>query len=489
MIGVRVLPVTFRSDPQHGNSILVAALAAAVSVTGPGVAQPVDTGETLTAGPYISPVWTEGFVGSFLRDFSGSGLTVTVNSTEGGFDTAFGTNYNDTSLVDDMHPDYFIRADFDVSGTGDGYWFVGPKIGVGWSDGPDNSGWFENYVVVNSSISPAEFHQRNLDQGATYLGETQQGCDVYRHYVLPFGEWTQFWAVKQSYDDGGVVMMKPILDLWRENGLPNKMIDSLRLNIETGGEIDLTFTISDIILPIGFPSDPGAPPIEHEKILGGAGQDDLCGAAGNDTLIGWGGNDALHGNGGNDWLNGGTGDDRIYGGAGNDWAVFAGSIAVTVNLGLTAAQDTGHGRDTIRNVENVTSGSGNDRLTGSALNNLLNGGLGTDTLTGGAGRDGFIFKSALGAGNIDHITDFKAIDDTIRLDDAIFAGLASGKLAASAFAANLTGRASDSLDRIIYETDTGRLFFDADGSGAGGRIQFATLRADLVLTNTDFFVF
>jgi Ca2+-binding RTX toxin-like protein len=53
----------------------------------------------------------------------------------------------------------------------------------------------------------------------------------------------------------------------------------------------------------------------------------------------------------------------------------------------------------------------------------------------------------------------------------------------------LTGRASDSLDRIIYETDTGRLFFDADGSGAGGRTHFATLPEDLVLTNTDFFVF
>jgi len=251
-----------------------------MSLTEPAVAQPVDTGETLVAGPYISPVWTEDFVGSFQRDFNPTSLTVTVNGTQGGFDTAFGTNYNDTSLVDDVHPDYFIRADFAVSGTGDGYWFVGPKIGVGWSEEPNNSGWFENYVVVNSSFSPTEFHQRNLEQGATYLGETTQGCDVYRHYVLPFGDWTQFWAVKQSYDEGGVIMMKPILDFWRDNGLPNKMIDSLRLNIETGGDIDLAVTISGIILPIGFPSDPGPPPIEHQSISGSAGADTLCSAAG-----------------------------------------------------------------------------------------------------------------------------------------------------------------------------------------------------------------
>jgi Ca2+-binding RTX toxin-like protein len=67
--------------------------------------------------------------------------------------------------------------------------------------------------------------------------------------------------------------------------------------------------------------------------------------------------------------------------------------------------------------------------------------------------------------------------------------LPTGRLAASAFAANLTGAASDGRDRIIYETDTGRLYFDADGSGAGARVHFATLTADLALSGGDFFVF
>ena len=81
------------------------------------------------------------------------------------------------------------------------------------------------------------------------------------------------------------------------------------------------------------------------------------------------------------------------------------------------------------------------------------------------------------------------VDDTIRLDDAVFSGLTSGTLGSSAFAANLTGSASDTLDRVIYETDTGRLYYDADGSGAGARVQFATLSVNLSLTNADFFVF
>lgn len=188
-------------------------------------------------------------------------------------------------------------------------------------------------------------------------------------------------------------------------------------------------------------------------------------------------------------------------------AYFTGTVAATVNLTLTTAQNTGHGTDTILNVEHVSSGTGNDRLTGNALgnslisgdgNDTLNGGVGNDALyggagndllTGGTGNDAFIFNTTLGAGNVDQITDFSVIDDTIRLDDAVFAGLVVGTLGASAFAANLTGIAADAQDRIIFETDTGRLYFDADGSGAIARVHFAILAANLALTNADFFVF
>jgi Ca2+-binding RTX toxin-like protein len=82
---------------------------------------------------------------------------------------------------------------------------------------------------------------------------------------------------------------------------------------------------------------------------------------------------------------------------------------------------------------------------------VLNGGLGKDVLAGGAGTETFVFNTALGAGNVDSITDFSVLDDTIHLDDAIFVGLSAGNLAASAFAANLTSAATDALHRVIYE--------------------------------------
>ena len=70
---------------------------------------------------------------------------------------------------------------------------------------------------------------------------------------------------------------------------------------------------------------------------------------------------------------------------------------------------------------------------GNNGNNVLNGGRGNDTLYGYSGADAFRFDSALGAGNVDRIGDYSVADDLIQLDDAVFAGLAPGALAAGAF--------------------------------------------------------
>ena len=43
-------------------------------------------------------------------------------------------------------------------------------------------------------------------------------------------------------------------------------------------------------------------------------------------------------------------------------------------------------------------------------------------------------------------------------------------------------------DRIVYETDTGKLFYDSNGNAAGGAVQFGLLTSGLALTNADFFV-
>nr|WP_245278715.1 hypothetical protein [Mesorhizobium sp. LSHC420B00] len=116
----------------------------------------------------------------------------------------------------------------------------------------------------------------------------------------------------------------------------------------------------------------------------------------------------------------------------------------------------------------------------------MNGLGGADILTGNGGNDTFMFNSALGAGNIDKVTDFNKLQDKIHLDDAVFAGLKLGGLSADAFFAGTA--AHDSSDHIIYNSSTGALSFDSDGIGGISQIQFATLSPGLSLTAGSFLV-
>ena len=91
--------------------------------------------------------------------------------------------------------------------------------------------------------------------------------------------------------------------------------------------------------------------------------------------------------------------------------------------------------------------------------------------------------------NKDAIKDFRVVDDTIHLDNAAFTKVgANGWLKSSAFWANNTGKAHDSSDRIIYDKDSGVLYYDADGTGKAGGVAFATISKNLALTYKDFYV-
>lgn len=132
--------------------------------------------------------------------------------------------------------------------------------------------------------------------------------------------------------------------------------------------------------------------------------------------------------------------------------------------------------------------AGADTLFGGGGNDLLDGGLAADTLTGGAGQDAFRFSTALGNGNVDWIKDFNVADDLIQLDSLIFTALNDGALALGAFFKSAAGAAHDADDRIIYDTDSGFLAYDADGTGATASVQFARLGTNLNLSANDFVV-
>ncbi len=174
--------------------------------------------------------------------------------------------------------------------------------------------------------------------------------------------------------------------------------------------------------------------------------------------------------------------------------VTQGAATFTETFSVITGTNSGPGTDTINGgyvtgddvifargaSDAIFAGSGNDTVFGQSGDDQIHGELGNDTLTGGAGNDIFYFDTALNAAtNVDTITDFNAnTGDRIHLDDDIFSAFLVGAdttLAAANFRASSGGNAADSNDFILYDTATGNLFYDADGSGAGAKVLFATL--------------
>jgi Ca2+-binding RTX toxin-like protein len=176
----------------------------------------------------------------------------------------------------------------------------------------------------------------------------------------------------------------------------------------------------------------------------------------------------------------GSGSDRYTGIATVDDTLVSGKVSGTV-FGES-------GNDTLtggNGVDRLHGGAGLDKLGGGGGNDTLNGGANNDTLTGGAGKDAFAFDSALN-NNIDNITDFSVADDTVNLAHGVFAALGLGTLAIAAF--HIGAAAHDTSDRIIYNSATGAVLYDDDGTGAHAAVQFATLSHDLALTRNDFVI-
>jgi len=85
----------------------------------------------------------------------------------------------------------------------------------------------------------------------------------------------------------------------------------------------------------------------------------------------------------------------------------------------------------------------------------------------------------LGTDNVDSIKDFVTAEgDKIVMSKSIFGAIATAagaSLAAGEFVAYAGSIAKDANDHVIYNTVTGALFYDADGTGALAAIRFAVV--------------
>ena len=175
------------------------------------------------------------------------------------------------------------------------------------------------------------------------------------------------------------------------------------------------------------------------------------------VLTGGSGADALAGGSGADTIDGGANDDKVSGGAGND-TLYGGA-----------------GRDTIFGA------IGNDALYGSS------------SKTGDGVADTFVFNTALNAAtNVDTLYGFDAggsgsgAIDKIFLDKGLFSAIGP-TFVANEFRANVGGNAAAGADRILYDTKTGTLYYDADGSGgAFAKVAFAMIDTHSISGVLDF---
>lgn len=163
---------------------------------------------------------------------------------------------------------------------------------------------------------------------------------------------------------------------------------------------------------------------------------------------------------GNDKFIGGKNEDRFYGGGGKDQLI-------------------GNGGE-----DNLYGDDGKDTLDGGGGRDRLDGGAGADQLRGGSRADRFVIADP-GKG-ADTIEDFSSKQkDKVELLAKVFRGLKKGKLSNANFRANASGKALDRNDYVVFNTTTGALYYDRDGSGGAKAVKLAVLKNGAKLRNRD----
>lgn len=136
--------------------------------------------------------------------------------------------------------------------------------------------------------------------------------------------------------------------------------------------------------------------------------------------------------------------------------------------------------------------AGDNVLKAGKADDIITGNAGADTITGGLGADKFVFNDTA---STDTILDFNSATDHDQLvfSDAKFN---LGANEGSGTAGNYVGFTSGILEtngstfatataRFGYDSATGKLYYDADGSGAGAAVQIAMLGASTALIESD----
>ena len=418
--------------------------------------------------PQVLALSTGGFVVAYEdNQYVAAGLSLAFFTAAGGLRS-----------IQRGDPDAFTNDSPNVSELANGY------VVVTWGD---------NGVDVATSLFDPVSMTRVGGSALTRIEDQNGQQELASSAALSNGTfvtaWTDFNAAiadGNTDPDGSHVSIQ--IDAWARTSTSDSAGDSM----VGDGLIDIIFgNAGNDFLYGGNAAD---------QLYGGDGLDYLSGGNDNDYLSGGADKDIFFGGGGVDIMTGGGGDDEYYIGATdlNDIiAELAGGgndrIFASVSYALGASSEV----ETIGTDNN--SGTGAINLTGSDLANIvignngvniLDGRGGNDIIYGLGGTDYFAFSTAPnGASNIDTIVDFTSVDDIIFLDDAIFASLSPGTVAPVYFRSAAGAVSAAGAERIVHNSTTGDLYYDADGLGGVASVRFANIGAGTAVFNYDFFVY
>lgn len=150
-------------------------------------------------------------------------------------------------------------------------------------------------------------------------------------------------------------------------------------------------------------------------------------------------------------------------------------------------------KDTLSNIESIFGTNFDDTLVGNEGVNGLEGNAGRDTLTGGLGDDLFFYRTPTQGD--DTITDFSGNDMFYISASGFGGGLQVGvslSLTASttgAFVSDVNPLPTGTGANFLYNTGTGVLSFDDDGTGLNAAVKMATLSGVPSLNPAQFTIF
>ena len=190
--------------------------------------------------------------------------------------------------------------------------------------------------------------------------------------------------------------------------------------------------------------------------------------------------DLTFGSGSDTFKNSGLLDGDLTFGGGAYSVTNRGTITGDVNLGDGGGTFYGR-KGSIDGT--IMGGAGADTILAGDDGETMAGGKGHDVLYGGAGADTFAFASGAGS-DTDVVHGFNVADDTIQLAHSAYSHLAAGQTPTFA-----VGTAATSpTDYLFYNSGTGGLYYDSNGSAANGAYLIATLDKGLNLVANNFSV-